>query len=664
MSFDREGARAAGYSDAEIDQFLAAQQLQSSGWHPPLLTPEQVAARDAPPEPGVNWGQVATGAATLNPVTMMRGFAPAMPSVPDFAEAAVGGLADVYKRPAAVIMGAGGAALGKYPDFQTGYNEQLGQMHEATQRAMEKSALGSITGSVAALPFIPGLGAASGFVRAATTAPGALARAGLMGGAIGAPMGALQAAPDKAGMGALIGGGTGAALGVAIPAVAAGAGWVGQKVRPWFSSPQQLADDRIAAIAADLGVDAPTLANEIQRMGPNATLMDVEQEFVNLAARVRSRNPAAASILRDFLTERQGNAPLRAAGYLQDVGASVPSRRQLAGEMVAAKRQLRPGYEQLSKEAMAITPKMQELLDTPHARPAVDAAVKDWQTRNLTNRNPLTDGGVIPGDLLDRIKKQLDKRAEALYDIGSDSAAKASADVAAELRGKILTEASAEFPGYAATRRGWKSRVIEPREQFAAGQKAFTATGARADELADAVRKTGPAGQRAYKAGIKRRAERALLEQRSAAGTGLATAPLATSAARRQQLAMLAPDIPTQERFLNRLDAEQRFHEVYKMLNPNVGSKTQPLMEATGGDLASMSTLHGFLNNISEKTSPEVANTIMQAMTKTGWTAQELEAQLRRGRVPKEMAMLVRQYAPGSAIAGGFIGSGAPALWE
>lgn len=198
------------------------------------------------------------------------------------------------------------------------------------------NAAGNIVGGVAAT--VPMIAAAPAVMGASSTAP--LAQNMLLGGLSGAGIGAADAGVrtdgDLRSMGksALIGGG----LGVAGPAVAKGAGWVGNKLVSGISklTPSGAASNNLKAALAASGKTPDDIALEMAT-NPRLTAMDVDPNIQQIGSNLANQNGPSRSVLKSAVDARTAGAKGAvegafdsAMGQTPDVKAYLDSLKQTA----------------------------------------------------------------------------------------------------------------------------------------------------------------------------------------------------------------------------------------------------------------------------------------------------------------------------------------------
>jgi hypothetical protein len=526
---------------------------------------------------------------------------------------------------------------------------------------------GSLVGGVAAPA-----GAGGGWVAGAPSKGAALARMAGLGTIFGGIGGYGAEEEMTPGIPTATGAGLGAALsptlGLAIPAISRLLGNVGRALK---DSPEAVAEKTIAKYARESGLSVQDAIARLQELGPEGAPVDLNDALTALALKARGTSPGAAQRVQDFTKDRMGTARDRsraiATGATSDLqGANVTGRIERARQLY------RPDYEALQQQAYPITPALQDTMQTPHMKPIIDEATRMWQTRHrMPGVDPITTGGVIPGDLADNAKKLLDPRVK--YNPLASSDEKAQRDLYSRLLTDWKGEADAAMPDYAAVRGRWNRHVGGPERAMTKGRDLFSTRDADLRELGDEFGGMNLLERQALRLGAGEDALQAAGNVRSAKDTGFMAGPFAGGSddtlLRLQMLAGVDPKaVPGTPRYASaaqakarqrleqiqsKLEAEGRMHDVYTMLHSTTGSRTaiaadaanmgtadvSPLIEgiASRSPMATVSRILG-----SDSLSPEVADAVVDRLLNRGVTPADLQRMIEGGQLPADFLEILR----------------------
>lgn len=227
--------------------------------------------------------------------------------------------------------------------------EQQGMDQAYAQQHPIANAVGNVAGGVAGT--IPIVVAAPGLIGASTTAP--LTTNMLMGGLSGAAIGAADSGIRSNGdleqikRGAEIGG----VLGAAGPAVAKGAGYVGNKLLDMASGTNSAARN-VAGVLDEIGMTPQEAKNVLARMGPNATLADIDPALSAEAGGLAAQGGAPTSILKKAMAARAAGADDRIAQAVDATLGPKPDALQILDDIRQRAAANEAGSTQAAKDAL------------------------------------------------------------------------------------------------------------------------------------------------------------------------------------------------------------------------------------------------------------------------------------------------------------------------
>lgn len=521
---------------------------------------------------------------------------------------------------------------------------------------------------------VPG-GVARSAVAGATKLPQAAARLTGLGAVGGAGAGAGYSEADNplglainTGKGALIGAALSPALTLGIPAAGTIVGRLGSALGR--SAPEQ-ADRLVGRTMQRTGATPELVQEELARLGPEATLADVNDPMMFLAGAAAERGGDAAERVPYYLARNQ-----EAKGRLISDAAEATESQPYIFPQAQREQQRRraeaagPLYESL--ETLEIPSGwVRNITSTPMGKRAFDKAVEDYRNRNrIPAGTEVFENNQIPLQVLDDMKQNLDQIANQIKtgkDIGSASNA---ADMAADLRGRI----DAVFPEYATARETYQasSRLIDAGEQ---GRDVGPKMRPRLlEEASENYQNMDSAEAASFRLGWMQRFIDEVNAGGGAKGTGYAGARLGTPEQRQNYVEMV--ESPRNQGMLEEaIDREERFNTVAGYLSPAVGSKTSQrtaaremadaeaglqgaLQEVIPEDLTALANVVKNVTGMGEDVSKEIGKRLMNPNI----TMADLERMAASGEIPRSLLRVIQEDPVARRLVPAIAGTGGPAV--
>lgn len=351
-----------------------------------------------------------------------------------------------------------------------------------------------------------------------------LAARAAAGAASGAGIGGVDAAAR--GENPIAGAATGAALGGVIPAVAHGVGAAYQSLATKAPEIAGSASPKIMRAIKDDALDAPTIKQKLDDLGPEATLADLGPNLRTQAEAVAAAPGPGQKIVMDAMTGRADAAGGRIEGALdQHLGPSV-NPTELTDQIVSRRKaQAAPLYDEAYKTPIVSTPEINSVLDTPFGKialqkaqtlaksdteaplgmfaPASKTAVgskmtaaeyQDWLAANASGK-PVTPQVDVRG--LDLVKRSLDDMHDQAQRAGANNRAR----VIDNLRTKLIKAVDTQAPKYGEARNVF-STESGIKDALENGRKVFSRT-MSPDELGATLRGMSGAEHDAFTQGAR-----------------------------------------------------------------------------------------------------------------------------------------------------------------
>lgn len=414
-----------------------------------------------------------------------------------------------------------------------------------------------------------GLGMTKALSKLAPTGS-SIARKGAAMAGIGAAEGGLYGAAtsDDRVSGAMSGGAMGGVLGVAAPPLLGLLGGTTKNVGKWAykkitDTPKKEVEQALRVAADAEGLDSNEIVNLLDDLGPEATLMDLGDNFRMLASTQVSKVGPAKTQIKEFIGQRQKGQQGRLLDTIED--ASGLSAKDFKGSVNALSQRMKeeaaPLYKAAYETPFEVTPKIQAILETPTGKKALKAAEEDFLDRTGTGFS----GGNL--EILDMVKRKFFDLANTQARAGATNKASAIGN----LRKELTSEMDAAVPEYAQARKVWEvgSNIKESAEL---GTKIFkTPPDTLADEIADMTN----AEKRLFKMGGMRAVEDAL-ENRGISGD--AGKFLSDKPIMKKRLGLLFDDKDSVNAVQKQINAEAAFSETKRQVKG--GSPTHERQES------------------------------------------------------------------------------------
>lgn len=358
----------------------------------------------------------------------------------------------------------------------------------------------------------------AGFVGNATTRLGMAGRAALIGAGTGAAVGFGE---DEGGFeerldGAAVGAGVGAVIGGAAPIVLSGLSRVGmngarvltrayRRVRGGESltRDQRRAWTTLLSEAREAGVSEQDIVSRLDEL--QGTGLSDEQSMFELLggnATERARGGVAtgnADALqgRDRVNARQSRQPARVQEYLREGidadGSEFSAARETLNTPTALERRL---YDEFREQGGA---ELGEFLENPRFARIARAAVQD--VMDETGQQASTEGASSPA-VFDAIKRRMDRMINDAERGATQNTAQSRP--LRQLRSRFVAYADEAYPNYSAAREQGAQR-LSAREALEEGRNIFRTDNVRnPEELARMVRDMTPEQAQRFRQGVAR----------------------------------------------------------------------------------------------------------------------------------------------------------------
>lgn len=412
---------------------------------------------------------------------------------------------------------------GSYEDLLKKIRSEYGQFAEQYPISSGVAEFGGGALPGVAAMFVPGMQPAGAAQLTAGTgsalsrlAARPITKAAVAGGTTGAISGAGSAVEGERGSGAVVGGGLGAGLGVAVPPLvrAAGAGrsWLMDRMFPSAATAEERATKLLskslersqmtpqqmeAALAAD------------RAMGVPSTVANVSPSTARLARGTAKTGGAGADVLQQKLSEQVAGAPER---LTQQVTKALKpadyfdSLRQL-NQRLATKAA--PYYQEAYQYGEVTDPKVLQFLELPQFKAGLTEANKllaaeGRKMPTVEIIDPVTGAKtskIAPTvEVLDQVKRGIDALIEKETDAVTGKVSKLGS-IYIQKKNEFLDNLDALVPKYAEARKIYaddaqiKKRMQEGLEQF---------NRAKPEEIKQTVSKMSPGELEAYRTGVAR----------------------------------------------------------------------------------------------------------------------------------------------------------------
>lgn len=495
-------------------------------------------------------------------------------------------------------------------------------------------------------------------------------RLALAGGVQGGAYGAGSADQGER----LEGGAKGAVIGaIATPVVAKAFEKVGQfggRLASWLSStPEAKAKHALQKIAEAESLSADDIASRIEKLGPEATIADIDEAFGGAARAAADLSPQARQTARNVMNTRQlGQQDRLLATAQQAVGANADDFTQTI-KTIAADRSAKasPIYEKAFAQRFALNDNMKSVLQNPEVRRFMKAGQRiaegeDGLPTNIKFTTLVGDDGLLkevpPSDLLRSLhyaKMAMDRRIEKFQ--SATNPEKTAIRGLTKLKNRLLSAMDEISPDYA-----------EARSLYAGDSQLLNAanTGKRIfkldpEELADTVAGMGASEKELFRLGAMR-ALREKLDDISM--THDATMRLLGKRSMQKRFESIFPDRDSLDRFVRQAVSEREFTRTRNVLVG--GSPTSQrlagrdaLIDQTGPGLVE-SVITGdklragltlFRNVVGEKKPDiETINKAADMLLNQGYTRAEINDLFRQPALQRYTSEYLAKLGPPGAI--------------
>ena len=595
-------------------------------------------------------------------------FGPVIGTADAFAQGLTAGTADEMMAGTAALFG---------PETYDYYHNELGRMRRDFADENPGLALGGeITGGAL------GLGKLTGAALAKTAGQSALRRGGAAAG-VGAGEGAvygfatgdgLENRLEQAGTDAVIGAVAGSIGGKIIEAGVGVAGAVAKGIlRKVNDTPAKEVERLVIRAAEAEGIDANEAIKILKELGPEATFMDLGNNFRMLARDIKSKVGTGKTLLPEFLDTRQRGVleegATKATNSQQSrlLDAAVESsgkdgqnlRRSMEEVQAEMKAVADPIYDAAYSTPFMMNPEIARLLEKPAARAAYESA----STR--INNKP-GDISLSPVQRLDETIRALQDQADALFRENRVAEAGDIKDLALALRSQL----DEGVPDLQTARQTWREGSAIKR----AGEKGrgLLQQGVDPEDLADDVADMSAAELDMFRRGGMKAIERRLADTADNRDAG---ALLSNRETMREKLGMLFDDPAP---FQRQLDAERAFTETKRIVSGgSITNEAGQVQKDLGSEVAVnlASSLRGTKSDMAIRVfefllgegrmSDEAATEIAQLMVKRGMSDQEVRELLNDAAFKRAAGDLYPQFSKamkdafkGTATAGALAISG------
>lgn len=399
------------------------------------------------------------------------------------------------------------APFDKYRTFGDIYKDSMAQFQREREGFKESNPVLATTSEIGGALLTGGTGAVKALLKLAPQGSSKLRKALALSG-IGAAEGGLYGFASGDGVddrlsGLGYGAGTGALLTPIVGPILGLLGGTAKNAGQWalrkITDTPKKEVERALKIAADAeGLDPEQAYKLMQDLGPDATLMDLGDNFRMLARTQASKVGPAKTQVNKFIDERQKGQQGRLLEAIET--SSGLSGKDFKGSVNALsqrmKAQASPLYEAAYATPFEITPKIQAIISKGSGKAAFNRGQKAF--------NDEVGAGFSGGNvqLFDFVKRELDDMASAAARSGKKNKARQITN----LKNELVAELDAAVPEYALARKIWETGS-SGKEAADLGQNLFKT---HPDDLADEIANMTDAEQRLFRMGGMRAVEDAL----------------------------------------------------------------------------------------------------------------------------------------------------------
>ncbi len=394
--------------------------------------------------------------------------------------------------------------------------------------------------------------------------------------------GAGYAEPGQRGAGAAIGAITGGTVGGALPLIKPVAGAVGRGVRGLYNRVRDPGGERTAATRVRQAAQRDELSGQeiaarVQRMGPEATLMDVSPSLLGLGSTLARTPGGAQARVQNTLSarqSRQGREALKSLRRNLQVG-----NREYSDELqgiIDRRATEADRFYTAARDDMAVLQRTETpTFTSDRVKNLIDNSADLGQAIKRAQRLPEFRGASpYSWDMVDRGYKYLNDRIRQLDRAGRSAQSRDLKRVRDDLRAAIVEE----NPTY--------QRALEAYAGDSALMDAIQAGRKFAKSEGEVTRETlermSDLEKEMFRIGVVREARNMM----QGGGTAWETNVVRRLFKNPEQVRTLEPIFPSRKDFLQftrEMIPLERQYRTYRRANPNIGSVTQPALsdEAT-----------------------------------------------------------------------------------
>ena len=348
------------------------------------------------------------------------------------------------------------------------------------------------------------------------------------------------------------------------------------KFSQWAKSDHQKAQEMISQAAERTGMGVDDIMERVDELGPEATLMDLNDVLRGVALTARGAGNEALDTIVDTVTTRQVGARGRLQEDVREAAGSVDP--YIASRTGLADAKTQAGDELYGAVESAMIPRSNEL-DAILAHESVVPLLRDVELAESARRGVSMTfvGDDIPLVLLDSLKKSMDDKVVQVTDKVNKTNRNRNQETLFKTMAKKLRNLVDEVePGYATARESSAAHtgLLSSMEE---GSKLASTRGVKLDEMVEDVSTRSVSEQDAFRVGAADSINRSLPDGRLANPAQ----PLSGSGDAQVRMDAVSATPEARGQLAERVDAETTFNETMRMMNPNVGSKTSFVDEAT-----------------------------------------------------------------------------------
>ena len=340
-----------------------------------------------------------------------------------------------------------------------------------------------------------------------------------------------------------------------------GAGnWVYQKLS---DTPKKEVERALRITAEAEGLDADEVVKLMDELGPDATLMDLGENFRLLTKTQVAKVGPAKTKVKQFIDDRQKGQQGRLLDTIEETsGLSGKDFKGSINELSERmQKEADPLYKKAYETPFEVTPKIQAILKTPSGKKARKKAKEAFQD----NAGAGFSGGNV--EILDEVKIQLDDMISSAYSRGKPNEARRIKN----LKKDLVAEIDAAVPEYAQARNVWE-KGSNAKESAELGQNIFNNS---PDDLADEIANMTDGEKRLFRMGGLRAVEDSLGNRGVSGDAGKF---LSDKPNMKKRLGLLFEDDEAVEALQKQIDSESAFTQTKNIVRG--GSPTHEYQES------------------------------------------------------------------------------------